>query len=109
MPLGNNWFSVVHCNVVRTIRTIHTVMGKLRTIVYTLDDGQKITARELAKILGVSESASRNRLNRSSDPKKVFKPYSPSNGGKARGSQKKREQDAKDKEAEMMKFALKNI
>jgi transposase len=84
-------------------------MSSLRTIVYTLDDGQKITARELAKIIGVSESASRNRLNRSSDPKKVFKPYSVSNGGKARGSQKQKEQDAKDKEAEMMKFALKNI
>ena len=64
-------------------------MNSIRTIVYTLDDGQKITARELAKIIGVSESASRNRLNRSSDPKKVFKPYSISNGGKARGSQKK--------------------
>ena len=48
-------------------------MGKLRTIVYTLDDGTKITARELAKIIGVSEAASRNRLNRSSDPKKVYK------------------------------------
>ena len=84
-------------------------MGKLRTVIYTLDDGTHMTARRLAKILGVSESASRNRLNRSSDPKKVFKPYSISNGGKARGSQKKREQDAKDKEAEMMKFALKNI
>ena len=33
-------------------------MGKLRTIVYTLDDGTKITARELAKIIGVSEAAS---------------------------------------------------
>tara|TARA_R110002012_G_scaffold62366_2_gene164135 strand:- start:325 stop:579 length:255 start_codon:yes stop_codon:yes gene_type:complete len=84
-------------------------MGKLRTVVYTLDDGTKITARELAKILGVSESASRNRLNRSSDPKNVLKPYNPKNGGKARGSQKKQEQDAKEKEAEMMKFALKHI
>ena len=98
-------------------------MSSIRTIVYTLDDGQKscsgnmfilddgqkITARELAKVIGVSESASRNRLNRSSDPKKVFKPYSISNGGKARGSEKKREQDAKEKEAEMMKFALKHI
>lgn len=84
-------------------------MGRLRTLTYTLDDGQEITTRQLADELGVTESAARNRLNRSSDPKKVFKPYSISNGGKARGSQKKREQDAKDKEAEMMKFALKHI
>jgi len=84
-------------------------MGALRTIVYTLDDGQKITARELAKILGVSESAARNRLNRSSVPEKVFKPYSPSNGGKPRGSEKQKIIDAKRKEAEMMKLALKFI
>ena len=84
-------------------------MGKLRTVIYTLDDGTHMTARRLAKILGVSESASRNRLNRSSDPKQVLKPYNPKNGGKARGSQKQKEQDAKDKDAEMLRFALKHI
>jgi transposase len=40
-----------------------------------------VTCRSVAKKIGVSESAARNRLNRSDDPKKIFAPYSPSNGG----------------------------
>ena len=85
-------------------------MGKLRTIVYTLDDGTKITARELAKIIGVSEAASRNRLNRSSDPKKVFKPYEPKAGSKRPwGSKKKLDEQKKVKDSEMWKLVMKNI
>jgi len=56
-------------------------MKKLRTKSYTLRDGQVVTCRSVAKKIGVSESAARNRLNRSDDPKKIFAPYSPSNGG----------------------------
>jgi len=84
-------------------------MGTLRTIVYKLDDGSEITSRELAKQLGVTESAARNRLNRSRNPKLVFKPYNPRNGGKPLGSQKKKKIDAKLKEQELMKLALKTI
>ena len=84
-------------------------MSKLRTIIYKLDDGSEITSRELAKQLGVSESAARNRLNRSRNPKLVFKPYNPRNGGKPLGSQKQKIIDAKNKEDEMMKLALKYI
>ena len=84
-------------------------MGALRTIVYKLDDGSKITSRELAKQLGVTESAARNRLNRSRNPKLVFKPYNPRNGGKPLGSQKQKIINAKLKEQEMMKLALKFI
>jgi hypothetical protein len=80
-------------------------MGKLRTLVYTLDDGQEITTRELAEELGVTESAARNRLTRHSDPKKVFQPHNPSKGGKrpigkARklAEQKKAEEEKKEKE-----------
>ena len=85
-------------------------MGKLRTIVYTLDDGTKINCRQLANILGVTESAARNRLNRSSDPQKVYKPYELKAGSKRPwGSKKQKEQESKDKDAEMMRFALKHI
>ena len=84
-------------------------MSKLRTIIYKLDDGSEITSRELAKQLGVTESAARNRLNRSRNPKLVFKPYNPRNGGKPLGSQKKKIIDAKLKEQELMKLALKTI
>ena len=84
-------------------------MGKLRTIVYKLDNGSEITSRELADQLGVTESAARNRLNRSRNPKLIFKPYNPRNGGKPRGTQKERDELAKVKERELMKHALKNI
>ena len=84
-------------------------MGKLRTIVYKLDDGSEITSRELADQLGVTESAARNRLNRSRNPKLILKPYNPRNGGKPRGSEKQKIIDAKLKEQELMKLALKTI
>ena len=84
-------------------------MGKRRTLTYILDDGQRVTSRQLAKQLGVTESAARNRLKRSTDPKKVFKPYVEGQGGVARGSQKDKELRAKLKDKEMFEFALKHI
>ena len=83
MHLGNNWFSVIHCQLVLSLRIVHCLgVGKLRTLIYTLDDGQEITTRQLADELGVTESAARNRLTRHSDPKKVFEPHNPAKGGK---------------------------
>ena len=46
-----------------------------------LRDGQVVTCRSVAKKVGVSVSAARNRLNRTDDPKRIFAPYSISNGG----------------------------
>tara|TARA_R110001592_G_scaffold28798_1_gene105141 strand:- start:4045 stop:4302 length:258 start_codon:yes stop_codon:yes gene_type:complete len=85
-------------------------MGKLRTIVYTLDDGTKINCRQLAKVLGVTESAARNRLNRSSNPKNIYKPYEPKAGSKRPwGSKKKLDEQKKVKDSEMWKLVMKNI
>ena len=84
-------------------------MGKRRTITYILDDGQKVTSKQLAKHLGVTNSAANNRLKRSTDPKKVFKPYVEGQGGVARGSQKDKEIQEKLKDKEMFEFALKHI
>jgi len=56
-------------------------MSKLRTKSYMLKNGQVVTCRSVASKIGVSESAARNRLNRSDDPKRIFAPYSISNGG----------------------------
>ena len=64
-------------------------MGKLRTLSYTLSDGQVVTTREVAKKLGITESAARNRLNRHKNPDKIFEPYNPKKGGKPRGTKKK--------------------
>ena len=59
-------------------------MGKRRTITYRLSDGQNVTCREVADEIGISESAARNRLGRSDDPKIIFAPYSVKNGGHPR-------------------------
>mgnify|MGYP003644417455 CR=1 FL=1 len=67
-------------------------MGKRRTISFTLSDGQIVTCRDVANVLGISECAARNRLNKSNDPKKIFEPYNPAKGGKPRGKQKKPKQ-----------------
>jgi len=85
-------------------------MGKLRTVIYKLDDGSEITVRELAIKLGVTESAARNRLNRSRNPDLFYKPYNPRNGGKPRGSKEKQKKlEAELKEKELLKLALKFI
>ena len=41
---------------------------------YTLDDGRKITTHELSLRIGCSVVCARARLNKFSDPKKVFSP-----------------------------------
>ena len=43
-------------------------------MLFTLSDGQKITVKELTKILNCGTQCARSRLTRSSDPKYVFKP-----------------------------------
>jgi len=68
--------------VVLSLRTDDPLMGKLRTKSYILRDGQEVTCRSVAAVIGISLSAARGRLNRSDDPKKIFAPYSISNGGK---------------------------
>jgi|14BtaG_2_1085337.scaffolds.fasta_scaffold10914_2 RNA polymerase subunit RPABC4/transcription elongation factor Spt4 len=48
-------------------------MSKLKK--YKLDDGQIITPVELAKILKCKTPTARSRLNDSSDPQRIFRPY----------------------------------
>jgi len=44
-----------------------------RALVYTLDDGTKLTVEMLANKLKCRNSCARARLNTSSDPKRIFK------------------------------------
>ena len=82
-------------------------MATHKTKKYVLTDGQVVTCRQVAKQMLISESAARNRLNRTGDPKKVFAPYSVKNGGQERVHDRKKQQ--KDKERELMNLALKHI
>ena len=114
MHLGNNWFSVIHCQLVLSLRIVHCLgVGRLRTLIYTLDDGQEITTRQLADELGVTESAARNRLTRHSDPKKVFQPHNPSKGGKKPSGKSRKLADQKiaeeAKEKELWVILMNNI
>jgi len=64
-------------------------MGKRRTLTYELSDGSKVTAREVSQVLGVTESAARNRLKRHTDREIVFAPYNKAKGGRPTGKQNK--------------------
>jgi|TARA_R110002012_G_scaffold294885_1_gene491219 hypothetical protein len=82
---------------------------------YTLSDGQKVTCRQVADEIQISESAARNRLNRSDDPKKIFAPYLRSNGGQLRKQDRdklkgtKKNDDRKTYEEYLLKKVLKTI
>jgi len=45
-----------------------------KTKIYTLDNGQKVTSKEVAREVGCHISLARTRLSITSDPKKVFAP-----------------------------------
>ena len=94
--------------MVLTVRAVHSLMGKRRTVTYELSDGQKITARQLSAELGVTESAARNRLNRHTDPVQIFAPFNKAKGGRPKGKQKKEEILLR-YEDPMLRLALKTI
>ena len=56
-------------------------MAKCHIKSYILRDKQEVTCKSVADKVGISVSAARNRLNRTDDPKRIFAPYSISNGG----------------------------
>ena len=95
--------------VVSTLRTNDNVMGKRRTKHYTLSDGQVITCREVADEIGISESAARNRLMKTNDPKKIFAPYSESNGGKRQSKPTVKAKKLLPYEEPMFRLAMKVI
>ena len=82
---------------------------------YTLSDGQEVTCRQVADEIQISESAARNRLIRTDDPKKVFAPYLRSNGGQLRKQDRdklkgtKKNDDRKTYEEYLLKKVLKTI
>ena len=72
-----------------------------------------MTCRQVADEIQISESAARNRLIRTDDPKKIFAPYLRSNGGQRRkvdrdanvGTKKNKEHKAT-KEQELWKLVM---
>ena len=71
--------------MVPTVRTVHTLMEyKRKPKMYTLSNGKKVNCREVAEQLGITEVAARYRLQRSDDPKVIYRPYNKKTGGKKR-------------------------
>ena len=106
MHLGNNWFSVIHCQLVLSLRIVHPLMGKLRTKSYTLRNGEVVTCRSVSNKIGVSESAARARLNRSDDPKKIYAPFSPTKPRKKDNLPKNANLEAKAEEARLWRIVM---
>jgi transposase len=85
-------------------------MATHKTKEYLLTDGRVVTCRQVAKEIKISESAARNRLNRTDDPKKVFAPYSVKNGGQERvHDRKKKAQPPLHCEDELLRLVLRTI
>ena len=56
------------------------VMAKIHTKTYLLDNNKRVTVKQVSEKVGISPSAARNRLDKHTDPDKIYAPYS-SNGG----------------------------
>jgi predicted ArsR family transcriptional regulator len=56
------------------------VMAKIHTKTYLLDNDRRVTVKQVSDKVGISPSAARNRLDKHTDPDKIYAPYS-SNGG----------------------------
>ena len=84
-------------------------MGKRRTLTYKLKDGQSVTCREVADEIGISESAARNRLAKSDDPKKIFEPYSESNGGIKQSKSKQKPKKVLPYEDKLWRLVMKTL
>ena len=82
-------------------------MRRIRTKTYTLRDGQIVTCRSVASKVGISVSAARGRLNRTDDPKKIYAPYSISNGGAPKKNKKPAFTKVLPYEDEMWKLCMK--
>jgi len=64
-------------------------MAELHIKTYLLDNSRRVTVKQVAKKVGISESAARNRLIKSSNPDVVFAPYASNGGGRKKKVQYK--------------------
>ena len=105
--MGYYWLDFVHGYVVLPLRTNDPLMRRIRTKTYTLRDGQIVTCRSVASKVKISVSAARGRLNRTDDPKKIYAPYSISNGGAPKKNKKPAFTKVLPYEDEMWKLCMK--
>jgi hypothetical protein len=84
--------------------------GRNKILVFTLDDGTKLTIKMLADILKCAESCARARLRASSDPKTVFQKVRKIQGRTRQTNNVAHLMDARDWYKDpMIKLLMKNI
>jgi len=72
--------NLLHCTMALWLPKGDDVMAKIHTKTYLLDNDRRVTVKSVAERVGISPSAARNRLDKHTDPDKIYAPYS-SNGG----------------------------
>ena len=70
----------LHRSIFVWLPTGDDVMAKIHTKTYLLDNDRRVTVKSVSERVGISPSAARNRLDKHTDPDKIYAPYS-SNGG----------------------------
>ena len=72
--------NLLHCTMALWLPKGDDVMAKIHTKTYLLDNNKRVTVKSVSEKVGISPSAARNRLDKHTDPDKIYAPYS-SNGG----------------------------
>ena len=72
--------SRLHRSIFVWLPTGDDVMAKIHIKTYLLDNDRRVTVKQVSDKVGISPSAARNRLDKHTDPDKIYAPYS-SNGG----------------------------
>ena len=75
---------------------------------YLLDNSRRVTVKQVAEKVGISESAARNRLIKSRNPDRIYAPATSNGGGKKKKAQYKRV-NLRPIEDPMFRLALKAI
>ena len=75
---------------------------------FLLDNSRRVTVKQVAKKVGISESASRNRLLKSTNPDVVYAPAS-SNGGRPKKNHQYKRVNKRPIDDPMFRLALRVI
>jgi len=70
-------------------RIPHNLMAEQHIKTYLLDNSRRVTVKQVAEKVGISESAARNRLLKSKNPDVIFAPQSSNGGGRKKKVQYK--------------------
>ena len=106
--MGYYWLDFVHSHVVLSLRIVHSLMAEQHIKTYLLDNSRRVTVKQVAEKVGISESAARNRLIKSKNPDRIYAPAA-SNGGCLKKKHQYKQVNRRPIEDPMFVLALKAI